>query len=91
MHFVLFQKIVGVWLFGHTAQHGIYAVLGRLGFLASYTSVLKLLQALSQSAKEVIRAKALTRAFLLIYDLEVMGQYWHGRVLWWDYYFEAFI
>lgn len=24
-------------------------------------------------------------------DLEVMGQYWHGRVLWWDYYFEAFI
>jgi hypothetical protein len=22
-------------------------------------------------------------------NLEVMGQYWHGRVLWWDCYFEA--
>ena len=27
LHFVVFQKIIGVWLFAHTAQHGIYAML----------------------------------------------------------------
>jgi len=27
LHFVVFQKIVGVWLFAHTTQHGIYAML----------------------------------------------------------------
>ena len=59
------------------SQHGIYGVLGRLGFSVSYTSVLKLLRALSRSARQVVRAKALTRAFLLIYDnINRMARAW---------------
>src|ERR1700677_1728268 len=77
LQFILFQKIVGVWLFAHTARHGIYAVLSRLGLSVSYTSALKLLRALSQSAKQVVQAKALSRAFLLIYDnINRMARAW---------------
>lgn len=77
LQFVMFQKIVGIWLFAHTAQHSIYAVLGCLGFMVSYTSVLKLLKALSKSALTTIREKAKLRAFLLIYDnINRMARAW---------------
>ena len=68
LHFTAFQKLVGTWLFAHTAQNSVYDVLGRFGLAVSYTSVLKFLKALSLSAKDVIREKAKTRAFLIIYD-----------------------
>ncbi|GBE85253.1 hypothetical protein SCP_0704400 [Sparassis crispa] len=68
LHSTAFRKVVGVWLFAHTAHHGLYSILSRLGFSVSYTSVLKLLRRLAVSAKEVIQRKSTSRAFLLIYD-----------------------
>ncbi|KAI0312418.1 hypothetical protein OF83DRAFT_1176656 [Amylostereum chailletii] len=76
--FNLFQRIVGVWMFSHTAPHGMYAVLGRLGVSISYTSVLSFLHVLSCSAQDVMRKKALRRAFLLIYDnINHMSRVWN--------------
>ena len=68
LHFTAFQKLVRTWLFAHTAQKSVYDILGRFGLAVSYTSVLKFLRSLPLSAKEVIREKAKTRAFLIIYD-----------------------
>ncbi|THH04412.1 hypothetical protein EW146_g10186 [Bondarzewia mesenterica] len=69
--------IFAIWLFAHTAPHGVYAVLNRLGLSVSYTTVLKLLRSLSHSAKGVIRTKARTRAFLVIYDnINRMARAW---------------
>ncbi|GBE83773.1 hypothetical protein SCP_0508290 [Sparassis crispa] len=77
LHFSAFRKVVGVWLFAHTSQHGVYAILTRFGFTVSYTSVLKLLRSLSQSAKSLIQQKAKSRAFLLIYDnINQMSRAW---------------
>ncbi|KAI0038909.1 hypothetical protein FA95DRAFT_1550988 [Auriscalpium vulgare] len=68
IRFAAFQKLMGVWLFAHTAQHGVYAILGRMGLSISYTGVLKLLRSLSVSARNLMRETAKARAFLLIYD-----------------------
>ncbi|KAI0314695.1 hypothetical protein OF83DRAFT_1044087, partial [Amylostereum chailletii] len=68
VRFNLFQKVVSVWMFSHTAPHGMYAVLGRLGLSVSYTTTLRLLRSLSKSAQETNQAIASTCAFLLIYD-----------------------
>ncbi|GBE80138.1 hypothetical protein SCP_0213410 [Sparassis crispa] len=77
LHFSAFRKVVGVWLFTHTSQHGVYAILTRFSFTVSYTSVLKLLHSLSQSAKSLIQQKAKSRAFLLIYDnINQMSRAW---------------
>ncbi|KAI0312119.1 hypothetical protein OF83DRAFT_1176932 [Amylostereum chailletii] len=79
--FNLFQRIVGVWMFSHTAPHGMYAVLGRLGLSVSYTSVLSFLQVLSQSAINAMREKATHRAFLLIYDnINRMSRSWNPEL-----------
>ncbi|KAI0054820.1 hypothetical protein BV25DRAFT_1816482 [Artomyces pyxidatus] len=77
LHFTAFQKVVGVWLFAHTASDGIYAILSRLGLSVSYTTVLKLLRALSNSAVGIVREIADLRAFLLIYDnINRMSRAW---------------
>ncbi|KAI0045435.1 hypothetical protein FA95DRAFT_1596845, partial [Auriscalpium vulgare] len=68
LRFTAFQKLVGVWLFAHTAQHGVYGVLSRIGLSVSYTSVLNLLRKLGGAARDTIRKGAIARAFILIYD-----------------------
>ncbi|KAI0038007.1 hypothetical protein FA95DRAFT_1506196 [Auriscalpium vulgare] len=68
MRFTAFQKLIGVWLFSHTAQPGIYAILGRIGLSVSYSATLQLLRSLSLATLKSIREHALTRAFLAIYD-----------------------
>lgn len=68
LHFSTFKKLVGMWLFANTASQAIFAVLSRMGLSASYTSTLTLLRQLSQSAQTVIRQKAPSRGFLIIYD-----------------------
>ncbi|TFY75470.1 hypothetical protein EWM64_g8542 [Hericium alpestre] len=55
LHFSAFWKMISVWLFAHTAQHGVYTVLSRFGFSTSYTSVLKFMHALSKSAQSKLR------------------------------------
>ena len=81
LQFASFQKIVGVWLFAHTTQHGVYAVLSRIAFSVSYTSVLRLMRALALSAKDVIRHKATMQGFLLIYDnINRMARAWDQDV-----------
>lgn len=67
-NFTLLQKIVGIFLFAHTASNGVYAVLSRMGLSVAYTTVLKLLRSLSASSKDKMGKIARTRAFLLIYD-----------------------
>lgn len=68
LHFLVFRKITGLWLFANSASDSIFSVLSRVGFSSSYTSILAFLQDLSKSAQNDIRVKAITRAFLLIYD-----------------------
>ncbi|KAH9841778.1 uncharacterized protein C8Q71DRAFT_738749 [Rhodofomes roseus] len=68
LQFTAFQKFIGIWLFAHTASSDIYAVFSRFGVSVSYSSVLRLLRSLSQSAQMVIQRVATARAFLLIYD-----------------------
>ena len=66
--FNLFQRIIGIWMFAHTAPYGMYSILSRLGVSSAYTSVLSLLRSLSKSARNTIREKASSCGFLLIYD-----------------------
>ncbi|KII90407.1 hypothetical protein PLICRDRAFT_157547 [Plicaturopsis crispa FD-325 SS-3] len=81
MNFSAFRRIFGVMLFAYTAPHGLYTVLSRLGVSVSYTTVLKLLRRLSESAKENVRKKAKSRAFLLIYDnINRMSRAWDPDV-----------
>ncbi|KAJ7083313.1 hypothetical protein B0H15DRAFT_952006 [Mycena belliarum] len=68
LHFAVFRKIAGIWLFANNASASIFSVLSRIGLSSSYTTVLKTLRTLSVSAQLTIRAKACLRAFLLIYD-----------------------
>ncbi|KZP17823.1 hypothetical protein FIBSPDRAFT_607778 [Athelia psychrophila] len=56
LQFTAFQKIVGVWLFAHTALYGIYTVLGRTGHAVSYTLFLSLLSDPSPARREGCRA-----------------------------------
>ncbi|KAJ7619940.1 hypothetical protein DFH06DRAFT_1306174 [Mycena polygramma] len=68
LHFAVFRKIAGIWLFANNASASIFSVLCRIGLSSSYSTVLKTLRALSASAQLMIREKARQRAFLLIYD-----------------------
>ncbi|KAJ7715203.1 hypothetical protein B0H16DRAFT_1340149 [Mycena metata] len=68
LHFSLFRKIAGIWLFSNNASSSIFSVLSRIGLSSSYTTILKTLRALSTSAQSLVREKAPQRAFLLIYD-----------------------
>ncbi|KAJ7165025.1 hypothetical protein C8R46DRAFT_1220165 [Mycena filopes] len=68
LHFSVFRKIAGIWLFSNNASASIFSVLSRIGLSSSYSTVLKTLRALSASARAVVREKAGQRAFLLIYD-----------------------
>lgn len=68
LHFSVFRKITGLWLFANSASDSIFSVLSRVGFSSSYTSILAFLQDLSKSAQNDVRVKAITRVFLLIYD-----------------------
>ncbi|KAJ7081406.1 hypothetical protein B0H15DRAFT_803715 [Mycena belliarum] len=68
LHFSVFRKIAGIWLFANNASSSIFSILSRIGFSSSYTTVLKTLRTLSASAQSVVRLKARLRAFLLIYD-----------------------
>jgi hypothetical protein len=68
MHFSVFRKVAGLWLFANSASDNIFSVLSRAGFSSSYTTVLKTLRTLSKSAQELITTKAKSRQFLLIYD-----------------------
>ncbi|KAK6981682.1 hypothetical protein R3P38DRAFT_3333713 [Favolaschia claudopus] len=55
LHFSVFRKISGIWLFSNNASAAIFSVLSRIGLSSSYST-------------STIRAKACLRAFLLIYD-----------------------
>ncbi|KAJ7201809.1 hypothetical protein GGX14DRAFT_544611 [Mycena pura] len=68
LHFSVFRKIAGIWLFSNNASASIFSVLSRIGLSSSYTTVLKTLRVLSKSAQSIVREKAHSRAFLLIYD-----------------------
>ncbi|KAJ6478102.1 hypothetical protein C8R47DRAFT_1051332 [Mycena vitilis] len=68
LHFAVFRKIAGIWLFANNASASIFSVLSRIGLSSSYTTVLKTLRTLSISAQSTIRVKAHLRAFLIIYD-----------------------
>ncbi|KAF8175501.1 hypothetical protein K438DRAFT_1979722 [Mycena galopus ATCC 62051] len=68
LHFSVFRKIAGIWLFANNASASIFSVLSQIGLSASYTTVLKTLHALSLSAQSLIREKVRLRAFVLIYD-----------------------
>ena len=66
--FTGFQKLVGTWLFGNSASHEIYAILGRIGLCTAYTTTLDLLRDLSAVTQLFLRRFALDRRFMLIYD-----------------------
>ncbi|GJE89205.1 hypothetical protein PsYK624_053000 [Phanerochaete sordida] len=66
--FTGFQKLVGTWLFGNSASHEVYAVLGRMGLCVAYTTTLDLLRDLSAATKLSLRRFALDRRFMLVYD-----------------------
>ncbi|KAK7026542.1 hypothetical protein R3P38DRAFT_2527715 [Favolaschia claudopus] len=68
LQFSVFRKIAGIWLFANNASASIFSVLSRIGLSSSFTTVLKTLKTLSESARVTVRAKARLRAFLLIYD-----------------------
>ncbi|KAJ7622594.1 hypothetical protein DFH06DRAFT_1105137 [Mycena polygramma] len=68
LHFAVFRKVAGIWLFANNASASIFSVLSRIGLSSSYSTVLKMLRTLSASAQLIVRAKARLRAFLLIYD-----------------------
>ncbi|KAJ7220543.1 hypothetical protein GGX14DRAFT_540715 [Mycena pura] len=52
LHFAVFRKIAGIWLFANNASASIFSVLSRIGLSSSYTTVLKTLRALSASAQQ---------------------------------------
>ncbi|KAJ7229159.1 hypothetical protein GGX14DRAFT_555201 [Mycena pura] len=62
LHFSVFRKIVGIWLFSNNASASVFSVLSRIGLSSSYTTILKTLRALSQSAQSIVRQKARLRA-----------------------------
>ncbi|KAI0071660.1 hypothetical protein K474DRAFT_1606546, partial [Panus rudis PR-1116 ss-1] len=64
----LFQKFIGAWLFANSAANDIFAILGRIGLSVAYSTTLRFLEQLSVSARNVVRAAAHARNFLLIYD-----------------------
>jgi hypothetical protein len=68
LHFVVFQQIIGLFLFANTCSSAIYTVLNRAGISTSCTTVGKFLQWLSQSTQESVHGSAQSRVFLLIYD-----------------------
>lgn len=63
-----FQKMMAVWLFSHRAAHGVYDILSRMGLSVSYTTMLKMLEKLADSAQATVRMEALLQAFMLAYD-----------------------
>lgn len=68
LHFAIFRKITGLWLFANNASDTIFSVLSRVGLSSSYTTILSMLETLSEATQTSIRFKAITRAFLIIYD-----------------------
>ncbi|KAF7983685.1 hypothetical protein HWV62_19613 [Athelia sp. TMB] len=65
---VLFQQIIGLFLFGNSCSFAIYALMSRLGMSTSYTTVGKLLRRLTHVSQATIQEIVVIRGFLVIYD-----------------------
>lgn len=64
----MFQKIIGVWLFACSAPAHVYRVLCRFGLSVGYTSVIQILQKLSEQSMKTTRYLAEKKSFLVIID-----------------------
>jgi hypothetical protein len=77
IQFVVFQQIIGLFLFTNACSYAVYPMLNCSRSSTSYTTVGKLLCRLTQATQEEAHAIAKTRAFLLIYDnINHMQQAW---------------